>query len=406
MGCLKRAIYYLVRKKKKTIILFLIFLISLLTIMTTFQVMLAAGETQSSIQQKAKSKIILSQKAADIPITEEMIIKIEQNENIAKNNCYIKINAMPIDFGNVDSGIEEEGIDYTGIALHGYDDMMEDGPFAEQLYRIVEGEAADSAGEGVVNIVLAQVNQWALGNVISFEVEGSTFSIKIVGIFKSVDGEGVQGLGISSIYRIENQIYIHHDQIKKMQIAAQYEEVAFYLKNPDKLENTKEVIEDYASDDFEVSEYNAIYKNMEASLEQVNKLMTFILVFTIVIACILLILLFYLWIYNRMREIAILRSLGHSRKEIYIQHFFEIISIFIIAIVIGRICAGMIANQIINKLIISNSVIGEISFHKDILIYDIFTFLGGMIFISIIIFVITMPILNEKPQIILARSKR
>ena len=58
MGSAKRAVRYLIRKKSKTVILFLVLLISEAMILSTGIILKASNEAKSELQKKTKTKIL------------------------------------------------------------------------------------------------------------------------------------------------------------------------------------------------------------------------------------------------------------------------------------------------------------------------------------------------------------
>jgi putative ABC transport system permease protein len=96
LGSAKRAVRYLIRKKSKTVILFLVLLISEAMILST-----ASNEAKSELQKKTKTKILAGIMENNNPITTEDINKIQKLKGIDKINKNATLSAYPTNFQTV-----------------------------------------------------------------------------------------------------------------------------------------------------------------------------------------------------------------------------------------------------------------------------------------------------------------
>ena len=98
MGSAKRAVRCLIRKKSKTVILFLVLLISEAMILSTGIILKASNEAKSELQKKTKTKILAGIVENNNPITMEEINKIQELKGIDRINKNTTLPIYPSNF--------------------------------------------------------------------------------------------------------------------------------------------------------------------------------------------------------------------------------------------------------------------------------------------------------------------
>ena len=163
MGSAKRAVRYLIRKKSKTVILFLVLLISEAMILSTGIILKASNEAKSELQKKTKTKILAGIMENNNPITTEDINKIQKLKGIDKINKNATLSAYPTNFQTVTEN-QNTNTENLQVRLVGYDDLKLDGAFAESEIRIVKGKYPKEKNEVVINQILAETNKLEIHN--------------------------------------------------------------------------------------------------------------------------------------------------------------------------------------------------------------------------------------------------
>ena len=184
MGSAKRAVRYLIRKKSKTVILFLVLLISEAMILSTGIILKASNEAKSELQKKTKTKILAGIMENNNPITTEDINKIQKLKGIDKINKNATLSAYPTNFQTVTEN-QNTNTENLQVRLVGYDDLKLDGAFAESEIRIVKGKYPKEKNEVVINQILAETNKLEIGDTVLFGKLNAAVSIRLKRVFQS-----------------------------------------------------------------------------------------------------------------------------------------------------------------------------------------------------------------------------
>ena len=203
MGFAKRAVRYLMRKKPKTIILFLVLLITESMILCTGTILRASGESISALKEKTKSKIVAEIVKEKDLITELDLRKIKCLEQVKEVNREAKIKVYPSGF-QVLSNSQSTEPENQQVQLVSYDDLEIDGAFADEQVRLIEGTLPEKDNEVVVNQFLAAQNQWEIGDTITFQTN-SGMSMQAI----------ISGYYLSGTERNERRISDREHHIRK-----------------------------------------------------------------------------------------------------------------------------------------------------------------------------------------------
>lgn len=122
MGFGKRAVCHLMRKKPKTIILFLVLLITESMILCTGTILRASEESISALKEKTKSKIVAEIVNEKDLITESDLRKIKSLEQVKEVNREAKIKVYPSGF-QVLSNSQSTDPENQQMQLIAYDDF-------------------------------------------------------------------------------------------------------------------------------------------------------------------------------------------------------------------------------------------------------------------------------------------
>ena len=167
MGFGKRAFRYLMRKKAKTIILFLVLLITESMILCTGTILRASEESIDTLKEKTKSKIVAEIVNEKEFITESDLRKIINLDQVKEVNREAKIKVYPSGF-QVLSNSQSTDPENQQVQLIAYDDLEFDGAFADEQVRLIKGTLPKKNNEVVVNQFLVTQNQLEIGDTITF----------------------------------------------------------------------------------------------------------------------------------------------------------------------------------------------------------------------------------------------
>ena len=345
MGSAKRAVRYLIRKKSKTVILFLVHLISEAMILSTGIILKASNEAKSELQKKTKTKILAGIMENNNPITTEDINRIQDLKGIDRINKNTTLPVYPSNFQTVTEN-QNTNTENLQVRLVGYDDLKLDGAFADSEVRIVKGKYPKEKNEVLVNQILAETNKLEIGDVLTLETDdGKKLEGVISGYYLS-GSERKQSKEMASVYRIENTIYAKTESIITLQDTSGYESVSVYLKNPENLEKIEREMKNVLGDKVELTKSDMLFRQMKQPLEQVMQVVKLMLYLTLGTSAIVITLLLCMWMRVRKKEIAVYISLGKTKCSILSQLLLESFLVF----AASSVCSIAIGNILAEKL--------------------------------------------------------
>ena len=345
MGSSKRAVRCLIRKKSKTVILFLVLLISEAMILSTGIILKASNEAKSELQKKTKTKILAGIVENNNPITMEEINKIQELKGIDRINKNTTLPIYPSNFQAVTEN-QNTNTENLQVRLVGYDDLKLDGAFAESEVRLVKGKYPKEKNEVVVNQMLAEVNKLEIGDTLTVETDDGK---KIEGVISGYYLSGLerkQSKEMAAVYRIENTIYAKTETIVKLQEVRGYESISVYLKKPEELDKIEKEIQNILGEKAELTKSDMLFRQMKQPLEQVMQVVKLMLYLTLGTSAIVITLLLCMWMRVRKKEIAVYISLGKSKCSILSQLLLESFLVF----TISSVCSIAIGNILAEKL--------------------------------------------------------
>ncbi len=400
----ERAFCYIGRKKSKSFLLFSCFLVIGTMVLCASMILQTAQATSQAIQEKTGSKLVLEDLRGENGISPETIAGILELDLVSRINRCAENTAYPVDFSPV---ITKEGTDELNLSvtLHGYDDTETDGFFAQEKYRLLEGTHISGKQNGIIiNSILAEMNQLHIGDTITLETSsGKTAKGIIIGIFFS-GGERRQDETITAAYRLENQIFVDHGLYESLYGSSGFSSVSVYTSNPELLDQLYVQTEAFIDDTVNITTADALYQQMQAPLKQVIRITTLMLVLITVTAVVVISLLLCMWTRTRMKETAILISMGVSKGNLFLQELTESLSLFLLAAAGSSVVSGLFAGQLMNRLFVSGDLAGMTGTQLKPEDIGILLLLGGGIVLAAV-GISVFPILRANPRDTLSRME-
>ena len=162
----KRGFLYLMRKRGKSVLLLLIFLFVNSMILSTNMILHAC-----EISDTAN------------PITDKEAEMIKNLAEVTSINRMGQQSAYLTDLAPVTASASTEP-DNLKVSLLSFDDMDTDSPFADQSYRLTDGELVkpETKYGAVINAGFAEYNGLQIGDTLSFETEnGKAVTVEVIG---------------------------------------------------------------------------------------------------------------------------------------------------------------------------------------------------------------------------------
>lgn len=348
MGCLERALCYIRRKKMKSVLLLLLFLVINSMVLGTLGIRKVSLGLAEELRKNAESKIILESMDVNRPFGETDMQAIKDVPNVNRLNRISEIQAVSTTCIPVAGSEGSEDM----FCIHGYDKLENDSPFADKVYRLTEGDYPQESDEVVVSQFLAEHNGIQPGDKIIFETtDGSGQETVVTGLFLS-GMERSQTENVRTVNRIENQIYGTADFVNRLSGGNSFINVAVYVNDPEQLIETKETLEKMYQGRAAIGITDRTFQKLKMMIGQTGRITLLIFILTVAAGSVITGLLLAMWMRNRKTEIAVLISLGISKKDILSQMVLEEMIIYSLAFAGAGMAVKFLLPQISNSLAI------------------------------------------------------
>ena len=401
----KRGFLYLIRKCGKSILLLLIFLFVNSMILSTNMILHATESTEAAMREKAGAKVVCEISDTTYPITDKEADTIKDLAGVTSINRMGRQSAYLTDFSPVTASTSAEP-DNLKVSLLSYDDMDTDSPFADQSYRLTDGELIrpETKYSAVINAQFAEANGLQIGDTLSFESEsGKTVTVKVIGEYLT-GNESQQENTTLAVYRMENQIYIDNTAYVELFDGSGFYKVSAYTGQPELLDTLAESIQGVLRDKADVTTSDALYQQMKAPLTQITRVVSLMRLLTFFTGTVIVSLLLCMWMRSRQKEMAVFISMGEQKIIIFLQALLEAAVVFLIAL-IGSCGLGSLASGWLQDLLLS-SVETSVSLQVSLQFTDIALLLGigsGVVVIAVLLSL--LPVIRANPKDILSRME-
>ena len=422
---LKNAIAYILRKRNRTIIVFIILTVVLSCLYSCLNITKSTNNLEKNLYKISNTSLSITKNNGDtfetnqfkeldnIKEIQEIITKYDglartTNIKVVDGTQLVERDDLSDEFKNM-------------LSVEATNNSEKNNLFNSGIFTIIKGRHINNNDRGKILIhkELAEKNNLKLNDKIKLQLidfnnseKKLEYEFEVIGIFSGKKQEKYTGL--SSDFS-ENMVFIDYESSQAALNKAENNKVVNKLEIiSDSSKDTNIVLNKIKEIKIDWSKFN-IEKNddvYEETLESVEGIKHIIKVMTYLImtgGIIVLSLILILWLRERIYEIGILLSIGISKAKIIAQFIFELIFISLPSILASLFLGNVILNQIIGGFINSdNSTININNLLKnDNLISNITVFLQsygiliGIIVLSVII--ASAMILVKKPKEILSK---
>ncbi len=371
MNTLKRAFLYTMRKKTKTLILFLVLVTISTFILTGLSIYKAADGSALSLRQSVSGSIRLEldennrknwqyQQVAGgmlvdyvgVPITDEDIHKIMSIDGIKVYNGLGDGSVFAKDFSFISGFSFGAGSDYS--RLPSVTDSEYFNFFTRKAFQLVEGRHIKEGDDHVVLIstAIAEKNALKLGDTITVQCcyDSGIYpdvTLTIIGIYAyEADNE----FNTTSTDK-RNRLIIDHKAMQEImqRDVIQYDNgVDFYVDDPREMERIASQIKalDLDWDSFILTMDNSAYEAVASPLTAMQNLIVWLIVGCVAVSVGILVLILSMWIKQRRHETGILLSVGISKSRIILQYTVEVLMIAIVAFGVSFFTSSLISQGV------------------------------------------------------------
>ena len=339
MNCLARGAKYVSRKKKNTALMLLLFLVINGMVSGTLAIRASSLGLAEELRRNSESRVTLESLDPQNGFDGQDLEAIAAISNVNRLNRISEIKCTSPQLFPVAGNEESEYL----FDIHGYDEVEKDSPFEAQVYRIVEGEFPEKSDEIVINQYVAGKNGIHIGDRVSFQfVDQQNMDAIITGFFLA-GVEERQTENVATVNRIENQIYTTTDFVNALSGEETFINAVVYVDDPGLLENTSKILSAMYEGRAVTGTMNHTFQQLRMTIEQTERVTFLILLLTILAGYAAAGLLLAMWTRGRKKELAVLISLGVSKRDILYQMLSEEIFLY------GTAFAG---SQIITALLL------------------------------------------------------
>ena len=424
---IKNAIAYVTRKKKRTVILFIILTVILSFLYSSLSIMKSSGELEKSLYHASNSSLSITKKDVNGYFKSSQFKNLNKIKGV-KGIVYQYDGLSKLVNGKV---IEAQGMvmreDLSDemknvLALRATSNAAKDSLFTSKVFNMTKGRniSENDRNSIVVHEDFAKKNKLKLGDSVEmrfFEPDSSSanekeYKYKIIGMFSGRKQETYTGL--SSDFS-ENMVFVDYESAQKsMGITGDNKilnKISVFSDSPSSLEKIfKEVNKIVVHDSsFNVAKDNGAFKDILESLSSIKHVISIMTLSIMAGGITVLALILVLWLRERVYEIGILLSIGVKKIQIVGQFLIELIIVSLPAALVSAILGSLVLNKIIGSLLnnkdmgmLSRSIIDSKNIIVNLINFSQ-SYLLLLIVILISVVIASAMILFKKPKEILSQ---
>ena len=422
---LKNAIAYILRKRNRTIIVFIILTVVLSCLYSCLNISKSTSNLEKNLYKISNTSLSITKNNGDTFETNQF----KELDNIKEIKEIITVYdglARTTNIKVVDGTQLIERDDFSGeyknmLSVEANNNSEKNNLFSSGVFTIIKGRHInnDDRGKILIHKELAEKNKLNLNDKIKLELidfnnnkKKMEYEFEINGIFTGKKQEKYTGL--SSDFS-ENMVFIDYESSQKALNKPENNKIVSKLEIfSDSSENTKVALNKIKKNKTDWSQYNVSSDNnvLEETLESVEGIKHIINIMTYSImlsGIIVLSLILILWLRERIHEIGVLLSIGISKIKIVTQFILELLFIslpsFVLSLFIGNVILNIIVGGFMNSD--DSTIMVDSLLKNNNLISNLITFLEsygiliGIIVLSVII--ASLMILIKKPKEILSK---
>ena len=343
MSIFNRAYLYIIRKKVRSSILFLI-----VTLISFF--LLSGSVLNTTVNNISKNLYkdvnfgfnIESVDKSNKEIEKDTLKKIEELKGITTKNYIfskpVNVEGKKVVQENQNITLNDEIKNNSNLVmLIGITASKSNIDFKSEVLKLEKGRHIEENDNNkiVIHEKFAQLNNVNLGDKIKLSQEGKTLELEIVGIYSGEKTNTFNGL--SSDF-IENTVYTDYkssQQLSNLIANNKVTSVEYGVEDPTKLDDVIKAVENLGINNLMVSKSNKNYELVTSSVESITKITNMIRIGSVVVGVVILSLILMFWVRERTYEIGILLSLGTSKVNLVLQFIVEVILVTIFALMIA-----------------------------------------------------------------------
>lgn len=343
MSIFNRAYLYIIRKKVRSSILFLI-----VTLISFF--LLSGSVLNTTVNNISKNLYkdvnfgfnIESIDKSNKEIEKDTLKKIEELKGITTKNYIfskpVTVEGKKVVQENQNITLNDEIKNKSNLVMmNGITASKSNIDFKSEVLKLEKGRHIEENDKNKIMIheKFAELNNVNLGDKIKLSQEGKTLELEIVGIYSGEKTNTFNGL--SSDF-IENTVYTDYkasQELSNLIANNKVTSVEYGVEDPTKLDDVIKAVENLGINNLMVSKSNKNYELVTSSVESITKITNMIRIGSVVVGVVILSLILMFWVRERTYEIGILLSLGTSKVNLVLQFIVEVLLVTIVGLMIA-----------------------------------------------------------------------
>ena len=337
MSIFNRAYLYIIRKKVRSSILFLIVTLISFFLLSGSILNTTVGTISKNLYKDVNFGFTIeSIDKSNKEIEKDTLKKINEVDGVNQKN-YLYAKSVNV----VDKKVVQENQNITIsdemknksnlVMMNGITSTKNNIDFKSEVLKLEKGRHIEEIDQNKILIheKFASINNLNLGDKIKLEQNGITIELEIVGIYSGEKTNNFEGL--SSDF-IENTVYTDYNSSQKLLDYASNNRVTsveYGVNNPTKLDDIIRSVESLGINNIAVSKSNKNYELVTSSVESITKLTNMIRIGSVIVGVVILSLVLMFWIRERLYEIGVLLSLGISKINLILQFAVETLMVTI-----------------------------------------------------------------------------
>ena len=343
MSIFNRAYLYIIRKKVRSSILFLI-----VTLISFF--LLSGSVLNTTVNNISKNLYkdvnfgfnIESEDKSNKEIEKDTLKKIEELKGVTTKNYIfskpVTVEGKKVVQENQNITLNDEIKNNSNLVMmNGITASKSNIDFKSEVLKLEKGRHIEENDKNKIMIheKFAQLNNVNLGDKIKLSQEGKTLELEIVGIYSGEKTNTFNGL--SSDF-IENTVYTDYkssQELSNLIANNKVTSVEYGVEDPTKLDDVIKAVENLGINNLMVSKSNKNYELVTSSVESITKITNMIRIGSVVVGVVILSLILMFWVRERTYEIGILLSLGTSKVNLVLQFIVEVLLVTIFGLMVA-----------------------------------------------------------------------
>ena len=341
MSIFNRAYLYIIRKKVRSSILFLI-----VTLISFF--LLSGSVLNTTVNNISKNLYkdvnfgfnIESADKSNKEIEKDTLKKIEELKGITTKNYIfsksVTVEGEKVVQENQNITLNDEMKNKSNLVMmNGITASKSNIDFKSEVLKLEKGRHIEENDKNKIMIheKFAELNNINLGDKIKLSQEGKILELEVVGIYSGEKTNTFNGL--SSDF-IENTVYTDYKSSQELLALISNNKVTsveYGVEDPTNLDDVIKTVENLGINNLMVSKSNKNYELVTSSVESITKITNIIRIGSVVVGVVILSLILMFWVRERTYEIGILLSLGTSKVNLVLQFIVEVLLITLFGLI-------------------------------------------------------------------------